>query len=105
MNRSSIAWKSAGNFNNSFRRIQTFFRRFSLAPSDFVLFPKMKIKLKGRRFDTVEEIGAEMQTVLNTLTKKNTSRMNFKGGRNAPKGTTLKVLVHNKMQVRCNSFY
>ncbi|PNF38978.1 hypothetical protein B7P43_G06608 [Cryptotermes secundus] len=41
-----------------------------LAPCDFFLFPKMKIKLKGRRFDTVEEIRAETQTVLNTLTKK-----------------------------------
>jgi hypothetical protein len=30
----------------------------------------MKIKLKGRRFDTAEEIQAETQTVLNTLTKK-----------------------------------
>ncbi|PNF42617.1 hypothetical protein B7P43_G01293 [Cryptotermes secundus] len=41
-----------------------------LAPCDFFLFPKMKIKLKGRRFDTVEEIQAETHTVLNTLTKK-----------------------------------
>ncbi|PNF23921.1 hypothetical protein B7P43_G12846 [Cryptotermes secundus] len=41
-----------------------------LAPCDFFLFPKMKINLKGRGFDTVEEIQAEMQTVLNTLTKK-----------------------------------
>ncbi|PNF17611.1 hypothetical protein B7P43_G13712 [Cryptotermes secundus] len=41
-----------------------------LAPCDFFLFPKMKIKLKGRRFDTVEEIQAETKTVLNTLTKK-----------------------------------
>jgi hypothetical protein len=30
----------------------------------------MKIKLKGRRFHAVEEIQAETQTVLNTLTKK-----------------------------------
>jgi hypothetical protein len=30
----------------------------------------MKTKLKGRRFDTVEEIQAETQTVPNTLTKK-----------------------------------
>jgi hypothetical protein len=30
----------------------------------------MKIKLKGRRFDTVEEIQAESQKVLNTLTQK-----------------------------------
>jgi len=27
-----------------------------LAPCDFFLFPKMKLKLKGRRFDTTEEI-------------------------------------------------
>jgi hypothetical protein len=27
-----------------------------LAPCDFFLFPKMKLKLKGRRFDTIEEI-------------------------------------------------
>jgi hypothetical protein len=30
----------------------------------------MKIKLKGRRFDTVEEFKEEMQTVLSTLTMK-----------------------------------
>jgi len=30
-----------------------------LAPCDFFLFPKMKLKLKGRRFDTTEEIEAE----------------------------------------------
>ena len=37
-----------------------------LAPSDFFLFPKQKMKLKGRRFQT-EEIQAESQAVLNTL--------------------------------------
>jgi len=30
----------------------------------------MKLKLKGRRFDTITEIQAEMQKVLNTLTEK-----------------------------------
>jgi histone-lysine N-methyltransferase SETMAR len=40
-----------------------------LTPRDFLLFPKTKTKLKGRRFDTVEEIQAETQTVLKTLTK------------------------------------
>jgi histone-lysine N-methyltransferase SETMAR len=30
-----------------------------LTPFDFFLFPKMKLKLKGRRFDTTEEILAE----------------------------------------------
>jgi hypothetical protein len=28
----------------------------NLALCDFFLFPKMKLKLKGRRFDTIEEI-------------------------------------------------
>jgi hypothetical protein len=30
----------------------------------------MKLKLKGRRFDTIEEIQVESQTVLDTLTEK-----------------------------------
>ena len=38
-----------------------------LAPSDFLLFPKLKMKLKGRRFKTLEEIQAESQAVLNAL--------------------------------------
>jgi hypothetical protein len=37
-----------------------------LAPCDFFLLPKMKLKLKGRRFDTIEEIQAESQRVLVT---------------------------------------
>ena len=38
-----------------------------LAPSDFFLFPKLKMKLKGRRFQTLEEIQGDSQAVLNTL--------------------------------------
>jgi hypothetical protein len=41
-----------------------------LAPCDFFIFPKMKLKLKGRRFDTIEEIQTESQRVLDTLTEK-----------------------------------
>jgi len=37
-----------------------------LAPSDFLLFSKLKMKLKGRRF-WMEEIQAESQAVLNSL--------------------------------------
>jgi hypothetical protein len=33
-----------------------------LAPCHFFQFPKMKLKLKGRRFDTTEEIQAESQS-------------------------------------------
>jgi len=38
-----------------------------LAPSDFFLSPKLKVKLKGQRFQTLEEIQVESQAVLNTL--------------------------------------
>jgi len=38
-----------------------------LAPNDFFLFPELKMKLKGRIFQTLEEIQAESQAVLNTL--------------------------------------
>jgi hypothetical protein len=35
-----------------------------LAPCDFVLFPKLKMKLKGRRFETMSDIQMESQSVL-----------------------------------------
>jgi hypothetical protein len=41
-----------------------------LAPCDFFLFPKTKLKLKGRRFDTTEKIQAKSQRVLEALTEK-----------------------------------
>jgi hypothetical protein len=37
-----------------------------LAPRDFFLFPKMKLRLKGRRFSTIEEIQPKSQRVLDT---------------------------------------
>jgi len=39
------------------------------APCDFFLFPKMKLKLKGRRFDNIEGIQVESQSVLYSLTE------------------------------------
>jgi hypothetical protein len=41
-----------------------------LAPCDFFLFPKMKLELKGRWFNTIDEIKAETQRVVDALTKK-----------------------------------
>jgi hypothetical protein len=38
-------------------------------PSANFLFPRLKIKLKGRHFDTTEMIEAESQAVLTTLTE------------------------------------
>jgi hypothetical protein len=37
-----------------------------LPPCDFFLFPKVKLKLEGRRFDTIEEVTAKSQRVLDT---------------------------------------
>jgi hypothetical protein len=42
-----------------------------LAHCDFFLFPRMKLKVKGRRFDTIQEIQAESQRVLDSLAEKN----------------------------------
>jgi hypothetical protein len=72
-----------------------------LAPCDFFLFPKMKLQLKGRCFDTTEEIHAELQEVIDTLTFEN-----FQDARNhgkqagiavyMPKRTTLKETVETR---------
>jgi hypothetical protein len=37
------------------------------APCDFALFPKLKMKLKGRHFETVSYIQRELQVVLNSI--------------------------------------
>jgi len=44
-------------------------------------FQKMKLNLKGRRFDTVEEIQAEWQRVLDTLIEKDFQEAFQKGRR------------------------
>jgi hypothetical protein len=41
-----------------------------LAPCDLLLFPKMKLKPKGRQLGTNEEIETESQTVLDILIEK-----------------------------------
>jgi hypothetical protein len=41
-----------------------------LAPCELFLFPKIKFKLKGCLFDIMEEIQAESQKLLDTLTEK-----------------------------------
>ena len=41
-----------------------------LAPCDFFLFPKLKLQMKGRRFDITEEIQEESQQVLDTIPKR-----------------------------------
>jgi hypothetical protein len=41
----------------------------NLAPCDFFFFPKLKLRMKGRRFDTIEEIQEESQRVLDKIPK------------------------------------
>jgi len=41
-----------------------------LAPCDFFLFPKLKLWMKGLRFDTTEKIQEELQRVLDTIPKR-----------------------------------
>jgi hypothetical protein len=47
-----IAWKSAGNCNNSFKRIQTFYRRFSLVTKFGFMATVLKLSssLRSRPF-------------------------------------------------------
>jgi hypothetical protein len=40
-----------------------------LAFCDFFLFRKKNLRIKGRRFDTIEEIQEESQRVLDTIPK------------------------------------
>jgi hypothetical protein len=65
----------------------------------------LKIKLKGRHFDTIEMIEAESQAVLNTLTEhdfqdafKKKSRSTGKSGY-VLKGSTLKVMVASRQKL------
>jgi hypothetical protein len=51
-------------------------------PHYFSVFPRWKIKLKGRHFDSVDAIEAESRTVLNTLTE-HVFQDEFKNGRSA----------------------
>jgi hypothetical protein len=80
-----------------------------LAPCDFFLFPKMKLKLKGRRFDTTEEIQAETQRMLDTLTEK-TSRKRSKNGDGGlsvymREGTTKRVMAADRPYGEVYDFY
>ena len=40
-----------------------------VAPCDFYLFPKLKEKLRGSRYETIEEIKESVTKVIDTLTQ------------------------------------
>jgi len=81
-----------------------------LAPCNFFLFPKMKLKLKGRRFDTITEIQAETQKLLNTLTEKDFQERSKNGGDGGTgvyirEGTTSRVKAADKPYGKFYDFY
>ena len=45
--------------------------RPELAPCDFWLFPKLKEKLRGSRYETIEEIKEALTKVIDTLIQEN----------------------------------
>jgi hypothetical protein len=75
---------------------QNFFTKIDCHPPPTLLFfvSRFKIKLKGRHFDTTEEIEAESQVVLNT-----TSRTHLKDERISGKRTTSGVMVASRPKV------
>jgi hypothetical protein len=81
-----------------------------LAPYDFFLFPKMKLKLKGRRFDTTEEIQAESQRLLDTLTEKDYQKAFQNRGDGGTgvymrEGTTSRVMAADRPYGEFYDFY
>jgi hypothetical protein len=81
-----------------------------LATCDFFLFPKMKLKVKGRRFDTTEEIQAESQRVFDSLigkTYKNRSKNGGDGGTGVymREGTTSRVMAADRTYGEFYDFY
>jgi hypothetical protein len=69
-----------------------------IASSDFALFPKLKTKLKGRRFETGSDIQRESQAALDSI-KENDFHGAFEGWKHngiavyVPKKTILKEMA------------
>jgi hypothetical protein len=76
-----------------------------LASCDFALFPKLKMKLKGQRFETVSDIQTESQAVLDS-NRENNFTVFFEGWKNdgiatyIPKDTILKEMTTKTEQVK-----
>jgi hypothetical protein len=81
--------------------------RLSSSTHPTFLFPRLKIKLKGRHFDTVEVIEAELRAMLSTLTehdfqkrlKKMAEALGTVQTRGRGKGNTSKMMVASRPKV------
>jgi hypothetical protein len=70
----------------------------------------MKLKLKGSRFDTTEEIQAESLRVLDTLKKRISRKRSKKGGEGGTgvymrEGTTSRVMADDRPNCDFDDFY
>jgi hypothetical protein len=70
----------------------------------------MKLKLKGRPFDTIEEIQAESQRVLDILAEKTSRKRSRNGGDSGTgvymrKGTNSRVMVADRSYGEIYNFY
>jgi hypothetical protein len=81
-----------------------------LVPCDFFLFSKIKLKLKGRRFDTIKEIQAKSHRVLDTLIEEDFRKCSRNGGDSGTgvymrEGTTSRVTVAERPYGEFYDFY
>jgi hypothetical protein len=81
-----------------------------LTTCDFFLFPKIKLKLTGRLFDTIEEIQAESSRVLDTLTERTPTKRFKNGGDGGTvvymwEGTTSRVMAADRPYGEFYDFY
>jgi hypothetical protein len=80
-----------------------------LAPCDIFLFPKMKLKLKGHRLDTIDEIRAVSRRVLDTDRKRlpASGSKNREGGTGVymREGTSSRVMAADRPYVAFYDFY
>jgi hypothetical protein len=72
---------------------------------DIFLFPKMKLKLEGRRFDHTEEIQAESQSVLDTDRKHSKNGGDGGTGVCMWEGTFLRVMAADRPYGEFYDFY
>jgi hypothetical protein len=81
-----------------------------LAACEFFLFSNIKLKLKGRRFDTTKKIQTESQRVLDTLTEKDFQEAFQIGGGSRTgvymrEGTTSRLMAADRPYGEFYDFY
>jgi hypothetical protein len=70
-------------------------------PCDFIWFPKLKMKLKGWRFETVSDIQRELQVVLNSI-KENDFHCAFEAWKN---GISIYVPKDKAARIKLSQHY